>query len=74
MPVRQDQETAVIGEQFQPIILMAKIPPDPSVPRRALESGSGKTQKSDPLISEGCDIPEGFADLGKRTEVMMLLH
>ena len=36
MPVGQDQKTAVICNQFQPIVLMAKVPSDPAIAGRTL--------------------------------------
>ena len=74
MPIGQDQKTAVIGQQVQAVILMAKIPADPPIPGRALPGRSGKAQQGHPLLSKGGDIPQGFANLGQSTQVMMLLH
>src|SRR4030042_4141144 len=74
MILRKDQETAVIGHQVQAIILMAEVPSDPAIPCCTLQGCGGKAQKSDPFIEPGGDVPKGFADLGQKTQVMMLLH
>jgi hypothetical protein len=74
MPIGKDQETAVIAHQVQAIILMAEVPTDPAVTCRTFPGRGGKAQKSNPVIVIGGSIPKGFADLGQRTQVMMLLH
>jgi len=74
MPVGQDEKAAVIDDQLEAVILMAKVPPDPTIPCRALQRRGGKAQKSYPLIAPEGKVPEGFADLRQGTQVMMLLH
>ena len=74
MILRKDQETAVIGQQVQAIILMAQVPSDPLIPCCTLPGWGGKAQKSDPFVMPGGKIPESFADLGQETQVMMLLQ
>jgi hypothetical protein len=54
----QDQKAAVVGDQVQAIVLMAKIPPDPGVARAALPSGGRETQQRQPLTVPGGDIPQ----------------
>jgi hypothetical protein len=70
----KDQETAIIGQQVQAIILMAQVPSNPPVPCCTLPGWGGKAQKSDPFIMPACEVPKGFADLGEETQIMMLLH
>ena len=53
---------------------MAQVPTDPAIPGRALQGRGGKTQEGHPLIAPSRDIPERLADLGQRTQVMMVLH
>ena len=64
MPVGQDEKAAVIDDQFEAVILQAKVPPDPAISGRALQGGGGKTHQGDPVIVPGGDVPEGLADLG----------
>jgi len=74
MPIWQDQKTTVIGHQFQAVILVTESPADPPIPGRALPGRRGKAQQGHPLLVPEGDIPEGFANLGQRPEVMMCLH
>ena len=74
MPVGQDEKAAVIDDQLEAVILMAEVPPDPAISCSALQSRGGKAQKGYPLIAPEGNVPEGFADLRQRTQVMMLLH
>ena len=74
MPVGQNQKPAVVGQQVQAVILVAEIPADPPIPNRALPGCGGKAQQGNPLIVPGDDIPQGFANLGQRPQVMMRLH
>src|SRR4030042_4349423 len=74
MPVGQDEKAAVIDDQLQAVILMAQVPTDPAIPCSALQGRGGKAQKGYPLIAPGGNVPEGFANLRQRTQVMMLLH
>ena len=74
MPVGQDEKAAVIDDQLEAVILMAEVPPDPAIPCSALQGRGGKPQKGYPLIAPSSDVPESLADLGQRTQVMVLLH
>ncbi len=74
MPVGQDEKAAVIHDQLETVILMAEVPPDPTIPCSALQSRGGKAQKGYPLIAPEGNVPEGFADLRQGAQVMMLLH
>ena len=74
MPVGQDEKTAVIDDQLEAVILMAEVPPNPTIPCSTLQSRGGKAQKGNPLIAPGGNVPEGFADLRQGTQVMMILH
>ena len=74
MPVGQDEKAAVIDDQLEAVILMAEVPPDPTIPCSALQSRGGKAQKGYPLIAPEGNVPEGFADLRQGPQVMMLLH
>src|SRR4030042_920732 len=74
MPVGQDEKAAVIDDQLEAVILMAEVPPDPTIPCSVLQSRGRKAQKGDPLIAPEGNVPEGFADLRQTTQVMMLLH
>src|SRR3972149_113757 len=53
---------------------MAQVPTNPAIPCSTLQGRGGKAHKSYPLIAPGGDVPERLADLGQRTQVMMLLH
>jgi hypothetical protein len=74
MVVRKNEETAVIAQQVQSIILMAEVPTDPTVTCRTFPGRGGKAQKSNPFITPRGEIPKGLADLGQETQVMMPLH
>src|SRR3990172_62653 len=74
MPVGQDEKAAVIDDQLEAVILMAKVPSDPTIPCSALQSRGGKAQKGHPLIAPEGNVPERLADLGQRPQIMMLLH
>ena len=74
VPVWQDEKAAVIDNQLQAVILMAQVPTDPAIPCSALQGRGGKAQKGYPLIAPSGDVPKRLADLGQRTQVMMLLH
>ena len=74
MPLGQDEKTTVIDNQLQAVLLMAQVPTNPAIPGSALQGRRGKTQEGYPLIAPSRDIPERLADLGQRTQVMMLLH
>jgi hypothetical protein len=53
---------------------MAEVPADPEIACCTLPGCGGKAQKSDPFLVPGGYVPKGFADLGQKTQVMMLLH
>ena len=74
MPVGQDEKPAIVDDQLQAVILMTEVPTDPAIPGSTLQGCSGKAQKSYPVIVPSGDVPESFANLGQRTQVMMLLH
>jgi len=57
MPLRQDQKTAVVGQELQTILLMAEAPSDPAIPCPAFPGCGGKAQKGDPFIVPGGDTP-----------------
>src|SRR5487761_782213 len=52
----------------------AYIKGNPAIPHGALERGGGKTEESDPFLTPGGDVPERFADLRQRTQVVVLSH
>jgi hypothetical protein len=76
MPVGQNQKTAIVGDQLEPviIILMVKIPADPPIAHRAFPRGRRKTQQRHPLLVIGGHIPQGMTDLGQIPQVMMRRH
>ena len=57
MPRRQNQKTAVIGQQLQAVILMARVPTNPPIPNRAFPCRRGKAQQCQPLIAPRGDVP-----------------
>jgi hypothetical protein len=68
---RQDQEACVVGDQVQAVVLIAQIPADPAVTGCTLPSRGTKAQQRQPLLTPSGHVPEGVANLGKRSEVMM---
>ena len=60
MPVRQDQKPAVVGQPFQPVVLMAEAPADPTVTGRTFQGGGGKTEDGNPLITKSGDMEPMF--------------
>jgi hypothetical protein len=74
MPVRQDEKAAVIDDQLEAVILMAQVPTDPAITCSALQGRGGKAQKGYPLIAQSGNVPESLANLGQKTQVMILLH
>jgi len=66
MPLRQNQETAVIGQQIKTRILVPEMPADPAIPRAAFQGCRGKTQQRNPLTEIGGNVPKGFSDFGQR--------
>ena len=63
MPVGQDEKAAVIDDQLEAVILMAEVPPDPTISCSTLQRRGGKAQKGYLLIAPEGNVPEGFADL-----------
>src|SRR6266568_8635840 len=74
MPIRQDEKAAVIDDQLQAAIAMAKVPTDPAIARRALEGGGGEAQQGYPFRTPGRDIPQRFANLRQSTQVVVQSH
>ena len=70
----KDEETAVIVQQVQAIILMAEVPSDPAIPCRTLPSRGGEAQKSGPFIMPRGQMPEGPTDLREEPQARMPLH
>ena len=70
----QNQKSAVVGDQVQPIVLATKVPTDPAVACAALECGSGKAQQRQPLTTPAGEGPDRVADLRQGPQVMMRLH
>jgi len=70
----QDQKSAVVGDQVQAVVLVAEIPSDPGVTRRALPGRRGEARQGQPLPVPGGDIPQGVADLRQRPEVVTGCH
>ncbi len=66
----QDQKATVVGDQVQPIVVMAKIPADPGVTHGALPGRRREAQQRQPLAVPGGDIPQGgpiFGNAPSRT-------
>lgn len=74
MILREDQETAVIGQKVQAIILMAEVPSDPTLTDRALPGSGRKAQKGYPFITPGGHVPKVLADFGQSSQVVKGLH
>jgi len=74
MVLGQDQKPAVVGDQVQAVVLVAKLPADPGVTRRALPGRGREAQQGQPLPVPGSDIPQRVADLRQRPQVVMRLH
>ena len=74
MPIWQDQEAAVVGDQFESAILVPEVPADPFVARGTLERRCREAQQRDPFLLVGGDVPERVADLRQIAEVMVLRH
>ncbi len=71
MPGGQDEKPAVVGQQMQAIILVPVRPPDPAVPRRAFPGSGRKAEQRHPFGLPDGHVPEGFANLGERAQIMM---
>jgi hypothetical protein len=74
MPVRHDEKAAVVDHQLQAATALAQVPTDPAIAGGALEGGGRKAQQGYPFLTPGRDIPQGFADLRQRTQVVLLFH
>jgi len=74
MPVGKNQKTAVVGQEFEPIELMAKMPTDPAIASGTFEGSGRKADQANPLTADTCRISQGFADFWQGAQVMMLLH
>jgi hypothetical protein len=61
MPVGQNKKPAVVGDQFESvvIILTVKIPADPPIAHRAFPRGGGNVQQPHPLFVIGDCVPQG---------------
>ena len=74
MPVGQNEKAAVVDDQLQAAIALAKVPTDPTIAHRALEGRGGKAQQRYPFLPPGGDVPERLADLRQSPQVVMLPH
>ena len=62
MPVGQDQQAAVVGDEVQAAILVAAIPANPAIPHGAFPGRRRKAQQGHPLAEVGRHAPQGFAE------------
>src|ERR1700728_1922237 len=74
MPVGQDEKAAVVDDQLQAAIALAKVPTDPIVTHGALEGRGGKAQQRYPFFPPGGNVPERLADLRQSSQVVVLSH
>src|SRR5271157_4893949 len=74
MPVGQDEKAAVVDDQLQAAIALAKVPTDPMIAHRALEGRGGKAQQRYPFLPPGGNVPERLADLRQSPQVVVLPH
>ena len=74
MPGGQNEKPTIGSQQMQAIILMAIRPSDPAISRRAFPGGGRKAEQGHPFGLPGGHIPDGFANLGERAQIMMRLH
>lgn len=76
MPTGQDQKPAVVGNEFEPVIivLMVKIPADPSIAHRAFPGGGRKAQQRHPLLVISGHVPHSLTDLWQIPQVVMFGH
>jgi hypothetical protein len=74
MVLGQHKEAGIVGDQMQAIELEAKIPPDPPFARRALPRRGAKAQQRQPLLLPSSDVPYGVADLGHKSQVVMVVQ
>ena len=74
MPVRQNQEAAVVGNQLEPPILQPGVPADPLVACAALERGGRKAQYRHPDAVVLRRVTQGLSDLRYGTQVVMAIQ
>jgi hypothetical protein len=74
VPIGQDQEAAVVGDQFEPAVLVPEVPSNPLVARGALERRGREAQQRDPFLLVGGDVPDRVADLRQIAQVVVLRH
>src|SRR3972149_11228537 len=74
VPLGQDQEAAVVGDQLEPTILGAKVPAYPPITHAALERRRGDTQLCHPLVAPSRDVPHRLTDLRQPAQIVMLRH
>jgi hypothetical protein len=76
MPVGQNEKPAVVGDQFEPVIivLVVKIPADPPIAHRAFPCRGRKAQQRHPLILVAGHVPKRLTDLGQIAQVVMRRH
>ncbi len=74
MMLGKNQEARLVGDQVQPIVLMAQVPAETAIARTAPQGRGRKAQQCRPLRIAGGDIPQGVTDLRQSPQVMMRLH
>jgi hypothetical protein len=74
VPARQDQKTAVIGDQREPPILRAKVPANPAIPHAAFQRRARETELRHPLVTPRGDVPERLANLGECAQIVVARH
>src|SRR5437667_80145 len=57
VPVRKNQEAAVVDYQLQAAVVLAQGPTNPAIAHGALQSRARKTQQGEPLLSPGRHVP-----------------
>ena len=70
----QDQKAAVVGDQLEPVVLGAQVPANPPVAHAAFERCRRQAHLRHPPPAPSGDVPQGFADLGQITQVVMAGH
>ncbi len=69
------QQPHVVGDQVQPPELLAPAPSDPRVARAALERHRREGGQRRPFAAAVIGrMPDGLADLRRRTEIVVLVH
>ena len=74
MPLGQNQKPAVVRQQVQAVLLVAKIPADPVVARGALPGRRREAQQCQPLLAPTRHVPQRATDLAERAQLMMRFH